>query len=196
MGVIDTLVYDRTASDVSEVVAIKRKILTEGLSSLTAEQKAAYLAGMKGAYNYTDLNRVGSAVTYVASRLVALPPILAAYRDSLGIAYDPVFDTPYDADDIVVSVKTDWVMGDTPTAAQMATYLANLTVLHDALPLPSDAPAVPSSMSQLTWETANDIEELLYVVDGAITDFETDTKSLMDRAVLSFVYCGDFYSGE
>ena len=59
MSIIDNLVYDRTQADVDRVFTLKNKILTEGLSSLSAEEKAEYMAGMKGAYNYGDMNRVG-----------------------------------------------------------------------------------------------------------------------------------------
>lgn len=52
--VIDTLIYDRTQADVNRVFNLKNKILTEGLNALSAEEKAEYMAGMKGAYNYTD----------------------------------------------------------------------------------------------------------------------------------------------
>ena len=51
MSIIDNLVYDRTQADVDRVFTLKNKILTEGLSSLSAEEKTEYMAGMKGAYN-------------------------------------------------------------------------------------------------------------------------------------------------
>lgn len=67
MSIIDNLVYDRTQADVDRVFTLKNKILTEGLSSLSAEEKNEYMAGMKGAYNYGDMNRVGQAVAYIAN---------------------------------------------------------------------------------------------------------------------------------
>ena len=56
---LDNLIFDRTAADVQRV-----KTLTGKLSAGTAteEEKAEWLAGMKGAYNAADLNRVGAAV--------------------------------------------------------------------------------------------------------------------------------------
>lgn len=80
MSIIDNLVYDRTQADVDRVFTLKNKILTEGLSSLSAEEKTEYMAGMKGAYNYGDMNRVGQAVAYIANRMTSLPGQLAAYR--------------------------------------------------------------------------------------------------------------------
>ena len=52
MSIINELVYNRTQADVDRVYTLKNKILTGGLAALTAEEKAEYLAGMKGAYNY------------------------------------------------------------------------------------------------------------------------------------------------
>ena len=82
MSIIDNLVYDRTQADVDRVFTLKNKILTEGLSSLSAEEKTEYMAGMKGAYNYGDMNRVGQAVAYIANRMTSLPGQLAAYRST------------------------------------------------------------------------------------------------------------------
>ena len=60
--IIDELIFDRTADDVERVKVLKDQIMSEGLDSLTPSEKAEYLAGMKGAYNATDMNRVGTAV--------------------------------------------------------------------------------------------------------------------------------------
>ena len=65
--VIDTLVFNRTQADVDRVFILKNKILTGGLTALSDEEKTEYMAGMKGAYNYQDMNRVGQAVAYIAS---------------------------------------------------------------------------------------------------------------------------------
>ena len=78
--IIDTLIFDRTQADVDRVFSLKNKILTEGLSSLSAEEKAEYMAGMKGAYNFQDMNRVGQAVQYIANRMTSIPKELAAYH--------------------------------------------------------------------------------------------------------------------
>ncbi len=160
--VIDTLIYDRTQTDVDRVFTLKTKILTEGLSSLSAEELAEYLAGMKGAYNYTDLNRVGEAIAYLVNRMEEL----AIYDDT-------------------IVPKTDWVMGDVPTQSQISTLLTNLTKLRAKLSLPDNVPAVPTSLDSMTYETANDIEELLAVIDDRIS-----------RATTAFVYAGMYYCGE
>ena len=59
MSVIDELIFDRTQADVDRVFELKNKILTGGgLSALTPEEQTEYMAGMKGAYNATDFNRI------------------------------------------------------------------------------------------------------------------------------------------
>lgn len=194
--VIDTLIFNRTQADVDRVFTLKNKILAGGLSALTAEERAEYMAGMKGAYNYTDMNRVGQAVSHIANRFINLPVELAAYRAEKGVDDDPLYEVPYDPSSVVVSAKTNWVMGDTPTQSQANTYLSNLTVLRQQIALPADAPLVPTTLDQLTFSTANNIEYLLYCIDLALTLVEDDLYSKIDRTVAAFAYAGLAYSGE
>lgn len=196
MSVIDNLVYDRTQADVDRVFTLKNKILMGGLSALSNEEKAEYMAGMKGAYNYTDMNRVGQAVAYIAGRMTALPGELDAYRAEKGVGDDPNYEVPYDPSTVVVSAKTDWAMGDTPTQSLVATFLNNLTVLRKQLVLPNDAPAVPSSLDQLTFSTANDIEYLLYVIYQTFLDVEATLYRKIDYTVAMYAYTGISYCGE
>lgn len=196
MSIIDNLVYDRTQADVDRVFTLKNKILTEGLSSLSAEEKSEYMAGMKGAYNYGDMNRVGQAVAYIANRMTSLPGQLAAYRAEKGVADDPIYQVPYDPSSVVVAAKTNWAMGDTPTQFLVKAYLNNLTVLRKQLKLPPDAPLVPSSLDNLTFSTANNIEYLLYVIDTTLTEVETELYSKIDRTVDAFAYVGLYNCGE
>lgn len=62
-----TLVTDRSASDLE----LLRDLLSTPMSDWTAEQLAKFnLAKSKGAYNYTDLNRVTAAMDYINNQLV------------------------------------------------------------------------------------------------------------------------------
>lgn len=193
--VIDTLIYDRTQEDVDRVFTLKNKILRQGLSSLTAEEKAEYMAGMKGAYNHTDMNRVGQAVAYIADRMTAIPGELAAYRELKGVDYEPFFDVPYDPSTVVVSAKTDWAMGDIPTQSQVSVYLQNLSVLRSQLTLPADTPEVPATLNSLTFETANDIERLLFVIYATLTDQINAIYTMIDRTEMAFLYTGEIACG-
>lgn len=196
MSIIDNLVYDRTQADVDRVFTLKNKILTEGLNALSVEEKTEYMAGMKGAYNYGDMNRVGQAVAYIADRMTALPGELDAYRAEKGVGDDPNYEVPYDPSTVVVSAKTDWAMGDTPTQSLVKAYLNNLTVLRKQLNLPSNAPAVPPSLDNLTYVTANEIEYLLYVIYQTFLEVEATLYRKIDYTVATYAYAGIAYSGE
>lgn len=196
MSIIDNLVYDRTQADVDKVFTLKNKILTGGLNALSVEEKAEYMAGMKGAYNYGDMNRVGQAVAYIANRMTALPGELDAYRAEKGVGDDPNYEVPYDPSTVVVSAKTDWAMGDTPTQSLVKAYLNNLAVLRKQLDLPSNAPVVPSSLDNLTYVTANEIEYLLYVIYQTFLEVEATLYRKIDYTVAMYAYAGISYSGE
>ena len=196
MSVIDTLIFDRTQADVDRVYALKQKILTGGLTSLTAEEKAEYMGGMRGAYNATDLNRVGQAVSYLANRFTDLPGELETYREEKGVADDELYHVPYDPSTVVVSPKQNWTVADIPTNSQVQTYLNNLLVLRRQLVLPADAPMVPTSLNNLTFDTANQIEYLLWLVNAALVEVENDLYGKIDRAAESFWYAGEVNCGE
>lgn len=193
--VINTLVFNRTQADVDRVFILKNKILTGGLIALSDEEKTEYMAGMKGAYNYQDMNRVGQAVAYIADRMTSIPDELAAYRAEKGVADDPAYHVPYDPSSVVVSVKTNWAMGDIPTQSQVSTYLQNLTVLRRQLTLPEDTPEVPTSLNSLTFQIANDIERLLFVIYTTLVDVTNELYSKIDRTELAFLYSGEAYCG-
>lgn len=162
MSIINELVYNRTQADVDRVYTLKNKILTGGLAALSAEEKAEYLAGMKGAYNYTDFNRLGEAVAYLVERMKEL-----------------------DIHDSSIIPKVDWVMGDTPTQSQVSNLLSCLTKLRAKLSLLDDAPSVPNSLDKLTYQTANDMELLLWMIDQRIT-----------QTTAAFRYSGTMYCGQ
>ena len=154
------------------------------------------MAGMKGAYNYTDMNRVGQAVSYIANRMTSIPNELAAYLAEKGVADDPIYHVPYNPSSVVVSAKTNWAMGDTPTQSLATAYLNDLVTLRKQLTLPANAPEVPSTLDGLTFSTANDMEYLLYVIDKTLTEVETELYSKIDRTVAAFYYANLYNSGE
>lgn len=136
------LITDRTQSDVSYVARLAAK----GWSGMTEDEKSQWLLGLKGAYNTTDLNRVGNAVTYVAGRL-----------EEAGYAPD-------------IDPKIDWTVSDIPTESQMETYLDNVRALRNAFAVPDTVPQVPADMEGLTYQEANDIERIILAIDALITN--------------------------
>jgi hypothetical protein len=86
----------------------------------------------KGAYNYSDLNRVETAVASLAEQM-----------------------------GLTLRTKTDWSLWIAPLQSGMERYLDNVKTLvnkygetHDI----STFPPLPDSMNHLTWEGANNIE--------------------------------------
>lgn len=140
MSVIDTLVTDRTEADVSRYSELRDK----GWAEMTTAERAEWVAGMKWAYNASDLNRIASAMAYLSQRFAS-----AGYS-------------------VPVSSPTDWANGDIPTKGDMDTYLDDLRRIRAALAVMDTTPAAPESMDYLTWAKANDIEKILVDVDDAL----------------------------
>lgn len=73
------LIYDRTAEDVERALSLAKKAEA---GTLTDAEKTEWLAGMKGCYNASDMNRVEAAVQTLAAELnaagypVAVTPVL------------------------------------------------------------------------------------------------------------------------
>jgi hypothetical protein len=131
------LITDRTAADVERYLTLRNK----GFANLTAAEKTEWLSNMKGAYNYTDLNRVEEAVQYLADKLRE-----RGYR-------------------VDIVDKKVWTMNSLPTMADMNRYLNNVRVIRNAFATLGTTPQVPSSIAGLTYKEANDIEQIIFDVN-------------------------------
>ena len=89
-------------------------------------------AATKGAYNYSDLNRVEWAIAELATS-AAIP----------------------------LTTKTNWTAWDLPKRSDMARILRNIETLRRAFPLPPSVPKTPGTMERFTFSQANDIETIL-----------------------------------
>lgn len=194
-NIIDTLVYDRTQDDLQRVHEITEAALTKGWAALSAKQKAEWLAGMKGAYNYTDLNRVGEAVQYLRQRFHDLPDELAAHREKLQVGDSDLFSVPYERERISVTGKTDWTVRDIPTQTQMDTYLRDIRTLRSVIAL-SESVDLPSRLTGMDIETANLLERCLFAVNAALLALEKELHQYIDRAFTGYVYSGECFCGE
>ena len=130
------LITDRTQADVNRV----KELAAKGKAGTwTAAEQAEWLAGLKGAYNYTDWNRVESAVAEIASLL--------------GVSLETV---------------TTWSATSVPTEADAARYLANVRKLKTVCQGLSGTPNAPESMQRFTYKEANDIEKILTDIEIVI----------------------------
>lgn len=136
------LIFDRTKSDEGRVAYLA------GLAwdDMTDAEKAEWDMVLKGCYNASDLNRVGTAVDYVTTRL-----------QSAGYAVE-------------TAPKIDWSIADKPKLGQMQTYLDNVRALRAAFTVPPSMPPVPEDMDDLTSIEANNIERILYDLNTLITN--------------------------
>ena len=64
------LITDRSNSDVE----IAKALIKKGFQNITDEEKQLFLNGLKGAYNYTDFNRVESCVKYLVQKALNIMP--------------------------------------------------------------------------------------------------------------------------
>lgn len=87
----------------------------------------------KGAYNYSDLNRVERAV--------------AELSDLYGLNLE---------------TKTDWGMWDIPTKSEVARYITNIKKIRQAALNPNNIAAAPDGMNGLNFSDANNIEKILF----------------------------------
>lgn len=83
----------------------------------------------KGAYNYSDLNRVERMVAEISDRA-----------------------------GLNLNTKTDWKMWDLPDSSEMERYLGNIVQIRRHFSIGTE---LPTSMSNLTYTYANNIEMIL-----------------------------------
>ena len=140
--IIDTLITNRTQADAERV----KELAAKGFAAMTADERAEWLAGMKGAYNASDLNRVGTALNYLAGRL-----------DSIC------------GKSIAWTAKTDWAVTDIPDASQAGTYRQQIQDIRGALTYPAGTPDAPE-LGRLTYTGANDIERILVLCENLIVN--------------------------
>jgi len=158
---MSNLIYDRTQSDVNKVATYKAKFkavasvgsaiqiatLPSGKYFVfdgTQSELDEYMAGMKGAYNATDMNRVGNAVNSAKDLLA-----------DFGIT-------------VSVSPKTNWTYSDVPTQSQNSRYITDLNTIKNASVFTT--PSIPTTLAGLDYAKANAIEQMLAIVIDGLTD--------------------------
>lgn len=125
-------IVDRT----QEHVDLLKRLHEKGWVNLSSEERNQwYGEAAKGAYNYTDLNRVEGWVSTLAGEF-----------------------------GLTLTTKTNWTVWDIPTQGDMSRYLGNIIAIRDACPWGIDFPTLPNSMNDLTYEMANNIETVLLMI--------------------------------
>lgn len=164
-----TLITDRTQADLDAL----RALLSTPMADWTAEQLAEFnLAVSKGAYNYTDLNRVTACMDYLNEVLTGLGYVTG---------YAPVYILHLDG-----TTDTVWRENDEDIRAdRIEACRANVACIRGAFAQLAATPQTPADLELLTWAEANDIERILMAVEDGLR-----------RMTQSRWYSGEIYSGE
>lgn len=126
------LITDRTKADVDRLEAL----MTKGWDKLTADEQQEYLeASHKGAYNASDLNRVGATLHFVADKL-------AEY------AYN-----------VQINARVDWTRESDFRMGDLLSYLADVERLRAGLAHFAATPETPDNIK--TPEEANAVEQII-----------------------------------
>ena len=142
MSVSDfNLITDRTQADVDRYTELRLKYL----SGMTAEEKAEWETFLKGAYNYADMNRVESAVEYVANRLT-----------EAGYVVIPV-------------IKKNWSKTDKPTLTDLKRYMKNISDIRSALATYETTPEAPTAEKRLSYQVATAMEQIITDVEDLVS---------------------------
>lgn len=119
-------ITNRTQEDVNRCA----ELLKKGYPNFTEEERAEWIGtAARGAYNYTDFNRVESAVAEAA--------------------------VPFS---ISLETKTDWGCFDAPTLSETRRYLANVASIREKCPNSIPFPTLPNNLNNMTYIIANNIE--------------------------------------
>lgn len=134
-------ITDRTQSDVNHVKEITAKART---GTWTETEQSEWLAGMKGALNYTDFNRIESGIQELASIVGAS-----------------------------VSVRTDWTADGYMKTSDAARWLSNINSIRAKCSGSSAIADTPESMNKLDFLTMNQIEQILLDIETLAKTYVT-----------------------
>lgn len=186
------MITDRSPSDVE----IAKSIIKKGFSKITDSEKEMFLAGLRGAYNYSDVNRVEGAIEYLANRLAQTPTDLKELAESLGVSWnDDFFGMPYDPEDYEnVETKTDWSANDVFTEKERVDYINKIKHVLSALDLVPEN--FPQSLEKLNYAGANVIEKSLVDFDYSFMYLIFQKYTYITNASRAWFYSDDLYGGE
>lgn len=115
----------------------------------------------KGMYRASDLNRIEQAISAVTEKL----------NDA--------------GHNIELETGPTWTMVSVPTYEETSRILRNLSKVRNSMALFHSTPYVPSDMDFMTYQRANDIEQIILDVNRAIISKQR-----------AYIYAGMIYSGD
>lgn len=183
------LIFDRTSADVYEAEEMMKLPWWE----FTEEQQLAFLNGLRGCYDFTDLNRVETAVGEIARQMISLPAELDALAASAGATWDK-YSLPYDPAEAALETKTTWAAAELFEKAERERYLRNIKYIRDSL---TPKLPMPESFDTFDWNAANQLEKILFEADKALAEFKLNVESEIEGESIGLkIRSGEPYSGE
>lgn len=189
--ILDELITDRTEADADRA----RELAAKGYDAMSEAERAEWASDLKGAYKASDFNRVGGAVGLVRDLLLSYLQELEDYLDALSVAPDSIFRLPYEAADVDVSPRTDWIDDSYPTKEELEAYLRDIRTLRGLMPMPADLAELPESMRYLDYAGANAIEATLLAVRDTVEVLFAQCKANADLAASAW-RCAEINCGE
>lgn len=139
-----TLITDRTYADTQRLQYLRAKWLD---GTISEAEKTEWMNGLKGAYNYTDMNRVGEALLYFKE-------LLSSYG----------YEIPTVAFDYLL---TNWSTESDIRQLQWDAYFEAIKKTSEVLQL-DPAFSLPQNLQGLDIEKANNIEKMFLSLKESI----------------------------
>ena len=209
------MITDRSASD----VLLAKNLIKKGFQNMTEAEKNSFLSGLKGAYNYSDVNRVETAIKYFVDTMLQIYEQDIQLAKELGVSWSSIYDVPYNPEDYKNIVhKNDWNTNDIFSEADRTDFLNKIVyVLSAIIDIPLDINYLtdtnglvlqdrdgnnlefgefPTSFDKFDYKKANIIEKSLEDFNVALMDLKINKENLIIGTAKAWYYSGDLYGGE
>ena len=216
------MITDRSASD----VLLAKNLIKKGFQNMTEDEKNSFLSGLKGAYNYSDVNRVETAIKYFVDTMLQIYEQNIQLAKELGVDWSSIYDVPYNPEDYKnIVIKNDWQINDLFTKTDRADFLNKIVhVLSAIIDIPSntnyltdknrlvlqdrdgnnlefEGPTTsteefPTSFDGFDYKKANIIEKSMEDFNVALIDLKINKENLIIGTAKAWYYSGDLYGGE
>ena len=216
------MITDRSASD----VLLAKNLIKKGFQNMTEDEKNSFLSGLKGAYNYSDVNRVETAIKYFVDTMLQIYEQNIQLAKELGVDWSSIYDVPYNPEDYKNMVhKNDWSTNDIFSEADRTDFLNKIVhVLSAIIDIPSNTNYLtdknrlvlqdrdgnnlefeglttsteefPTSFDGFDYKKANIIEKSMEDFNVALIDLKINKENLIIGTAKAWYYSGDLYGGE
>lgn len=215
------MITDRSASD----VLLAKSLIKKGFQNMTEDEKGRFRAGLKGAYDYSDVNRIETAIKYFVDTMLQIYEQNIQLAKELGVSWASIYDVPYNPEDYKnIVIKNNWQINDKFTKTDRIDFLnkivhvlsaiidisntnyltdKNRLVLQDRDSnnlefegLTTSTEEFPTSLDGFDYKKANIIEKSMEDFNVALIDLKIDKENLIIGTAKAWYYSGDLYGGE